>query len=1243
MWRARDLETGLSVALKVLKRNSPGARARFEREAQVLHALAHPSIVEYISHGAMPDGRLWIATEWVDGPDLWEVLRPGPMSWTDAARMGAGVAGALAALHRDGVVHRDIKPGNLLLPNGDPASVKVLDLGLAHVRDAPLITAVGVTIGTPGYMAPEQVRGEITIDPAADVFSLGCVIYESLFGERAFGGSHTMAVLVRCLFDPVALPSRGLPARLVDLLERMFVKQAAERPSAEEVQEELLGLSRDLRVALAAPVPREATTLTSQEVRVVSVILVSDARVLDPEAPTLHTTESSGLVQAGGDLTGLAARFGARVERLPDGSVVAILAGLSTPRERALSAAHCALALRGHFPKLAVVLSTGWGVAGGALPVGPAVDHAIELLPAAPRTGVRIDPGTARVLGPEFELQKDAGGLVLVGTRRAQATSVRPAPCFGREKEIATLQAALSRVRARRRSQGFLVTAESGMGKTSLIQAFLTGLTDSDVQILRTWGDPQETAPYAMAGRAILRAAGIQHGEVIDVRRTKLLARVDQVLPESERQWVADFLGELAGVPMREEESEPLRVARADPQLKARRMRAAWAAWLRAEAAQRPTVLVMDDVHWADRSSVELLRASLGTVEWSRLLLVASSRPIDGDELLAGLQEVMTPLKLGPLSLEAGAELVKARLGDATSDGEIQRLLELSRGHPYLLDELTSDRRPDAAGGVPRTIVEVVQSRLDRLRKAERQVLRAASIFGANFWQGGVAELVGPVVEGQPLEECLESLIERGFIVPRPEAAFPGERELSFRHDIVREAVAATLTIADRRVAHRLAGGWLQARGARDAVVLANHFEQGGQPDSAVVWYLRAGREALASDDLARAEALARRGIACGAGDEVLGALHLVAAEACLWRSELLAAEQHAKDAARLLEGDEDRWCRSVVLLLISAVWLGHDEVVATWLGRLANPGDPDHRSGALCRIAGFLAVDGRPELAQEALSAAERAGGVAGAPLTLALQRRALAYLNLHDGDLGAVPSALAEASTAFEDVGDLRNAWMERVNRGYVFILLGRYEEAVSTLRDAQKVTERIGLVGVVGIALHNHGYALVRLKRLDEGLALLERAVAHYERHGDLRFAGASRMYLSDALRGLGKDREAERECRHAEETLAGFPGLRALARARLSRLRLECGDALGAIDFAELAVAVLAQRHMDEAGLIRLVHAQALAAAGRASEATEAYRSAATALRDRAARIVDLDSRTSFLEAVAEHALTLELSD
>lgn len=235
VFRAVDRDTGAFVALKVLQKQLHTETERFLLEARVLSQLQHPAIVRYVAHGVTSDGAPFIAMEWLEGEDLWARLQQRVFTIEETVSVARRLAEALASAHAQGIVHRDIKPSNIFLEGNDVSRVKLLDFGVARMLDVQRqLTMTGTFLGTPAYTAPEQARGERHIGPEADVFSLGCVLFECLTGRGPFDADNVMAVLTRLLMEqPARLREhrRDIPESVASLVERMISKDPKKRPA----------------------------------------------------------------------------------------------------------------------------------------------------------------------------------------------------------------------------------------------------------------------------------------------------------------------------------------------------------------------------------------------------------------------------------------------------------------------------------------------------------------------------------------------------------------------------------------------------------------------------------------------------------------------------------------------------------------------------------------------------------------------------------------------------------------------------------------------------------------------------------------------------------------------------------------------------------------------------------------------------------------------------------------------------
>lgn len=251
VYRARYLPENKEIALKVLHLHlltDEQILFRFEREARSGFSVKHSRICEVFSQGVLQSGQPFIAMELLHGENLGTVLRQKKiLSAQEAIEIFIGCTVALKAAHEQGIVHRDIKPANIFLLNGTGADVKLLDFGMAKIlAEANDFTQTGPGFGTIHYMSPEQVRGD-TIDSRTDIYSLGCVMYESLTGNKVFLGRSAYQIMERHLNEqPSPLSSaqenNEIPAKLEEIVLKTLNKNPASRMSAEELLEELLAL-----------------------------------------------------------------------------------------------------------------------------------------------------------------------------------------------------------------------------------------------------------------------------------------------------------------------------------------------------------------------------------------------------------------------------------------------------------------------------------------------------------------------------------------------------------------------------------------------------------------------------------------------------------------------------------------------------------------------------------------------------------------------------------------------------------------------------------------------------------------------------------------------------------------------------------------------------------------------------------------------------------------------------------------
>ncbi|WP_037669017.1 serine/threonine-protein kinase, partial [Streptomyces afghaniensis] len=251
---------GQRVALKVIRPDlaeDQEFRSRFAREVSAARRIRGGCTARLVAADLDAD-RPWFATQYVPGPSLHDkVAAEGPLGAADVAAVGAALSEGLVAVHEAGVVHRDLKPSNILL---SPKGPRIIDFGIAWATGASTLTHVGTAVGSPGFLAPEQVRG-VAVTPATDVFSLGATLAYASMGDSPFGHGSSEVMLYRVVHEEPQL--HGVPDALAPLVRACLAKDPEERPSTLQLSMRLKEIAAREAQDLAGvrpPAPRSAET-----------------------------------------------------------------------------------------------------------------------------------------------------------------------------------------------------------------------------------------------------------------------------------------------------------------------------------------------------------------------------------------------------------------------------------------------------------------------------------------------------------------------------------------------------------------------------------------------------------------------------------------------------------------------------------------------------------------------------------------------------------------------------------------------------------------------------------------------------------------------------------------------------------------------------------------------------------------------------------------------------------------------
>lgn len=1266
VYQARDQQSGEGVALKLLLSEDEQGVRRMLQEGAALAALSHPGIVRYVAHGTADNGLPYVAMEWVTGETLSHRMARAPLSLADALRVVRQVAEALGYAHGRGIVHRDVKPSNVMLSVGKTEGVKLLDFGVARLGRTASLTATHAVIGTPAYMAPEQARGSSELTPAADVFSLGCVLYRCLSGQPPFQGSDVIAILSKVLLEEPRdlgelVPSLPLP--VVALCRSLLSKPPEERPP------DGLAVARELERLEAAVAPEAArataniATLQESEsgpssrsighgeLRLISVLLASRPRSVAADPDEVTRTVSVDL----GKLTELTRRHGGSVEQLLDGTLVISVSARGAATDSAASVARLALALRSSLGGSKLVLATGRGAVRGAVPMGDVIDRAGALLRRAGHSGIHIDAVTAGLLDARFEVSGDDADLVLVREKEtaepARTVLGKTTPFVGRERESRLLFGLLEESAEESRAAVALVTAPPGFGKSRLSHELIARARarDPNTVVLTAAADPaSDGAPLHVLADLVRREAGLRLGADDALSRQQLSARVARRVPAEDARRVAAFLGEVCRVPFPDADDEQLAAARRETRLMGDQILLAFVDFLSHETRAAPVLVLLDDLHWADAPSVDILDAALRSLRDAPLAIFGFARPeVEGrfPRLFADRDLVKVPL--GELAKKGAERLVRAVLGDDVDDEGVQRLVTQAAGNAFLLEELIRTRSEQRGSDVPESALAIVQARLETLPEVSRRVLRAASVFGNKFWSAGVSELLGGPESTQWSDSTLDHLEHAELIVRRPDSGLSGHREWTFRHALTRDAAYATLLDADRVIGHRLAAEWLERIGVHDALMIAEHFERGGERLRAAAHLQRAAEQALSANDFPAVIALAERALASGVAGATRASLQMLQADAHAWRGQNAAMAEKALEARAGFVPGSSGWFRATGS---AGFALGRSGELdrAEQLGREAlteEPGDElaeIERGRALTRISLNLILAHR-DLAPELLVAADEVGKAH--PNDGEVQARvhgAHALAASVRNDVGGYLEHTRLVLAARERFGDVRNALFQLSNLGDGLVRVGAHQEAEALLRRAVEQAGRLGLAPNAAVARHNLARALARQGRLEAALEVALEARQAFEKQGDPRLSALANAGVADVCSGLGRHADALEAAERGIALAGDYPTAAASARAALVRALLDAQEIARADEQARAVARVL-----DELGELeeddaraRLACAEAFRAAGALDLARGMLGEALRRLDTLAATLTDPDLRERF-SAMEENRRLREL--
>jgi TOMM system kinase/cyclase fusion protein len=884
VFRAVQRSTGQSVAVKILERASePGGGLdpvhveRFRRETRLCASLHHPHLVRLVD-GGEEEGWLYTVFEFVPGRSLEQVLEEeGALPAEDALHMMAQVLDAVGYAHRQGVIHRDLTPANVMVPDaGLRRNALVLDFGIgafserARSEEIARLTATNEAIGTPSYAAPEQLRGEPP-SVRSDLYSWGLVLLECLSGEKPVRGNSIQEQLAQQLGpDPVEVPEAVRAMPVYRVLARALSKSPEERPASAE---ELMALLRLASAPLTAGVPASGGSETPAPLRPVTVLSVRGTW----PPPAGGVPEGQHRIRALQRVVDEAVRaHGGRCIAALGSRVVGLFGGSEPMEQAARAALEAAARARDAMAAEADAAVLFAGVRSGemAAPEGdvPApfeaaasavVDEAVALearaganeIWACHETQLRLRDRAA--LEPVPGIGHGATEAPLFRLARA-AADLRSAPStastlIGRRSELARLEAT-ARTAWAGRPQSVLVAGEAGIGKSRLVHELKRRL--DTIRWIACRCTPESA--HSPLRPVVEWLAGQTKETPLETLLEELHLDVHALHP---------LLAELTGAPLHPAHPAPA----LSPRLKRERVMDATIELILAEARREPLVFWMEDLHWADPTTRELLLDLVRRVRSAEtfepeielpLFIVLTARSTF--EPPWSLSDVSL-IQLLSLSRSDSEELVRTLLrgGARCDEGLIASLVDRAGGVPLFLEEMArvardSERqRSDRASRpapLPATLQDLLDARIQRLRSSTRRTAQQAACVGREFDFPLLVAIAGR--EEEALRDDLADLRREGIVYRRSDA---GADRYAFHHALLSDAARDSMQPEERcsthlQIAMSLLGDPSEQTAERHPERLAHHFEEARAFERAIEFWNRAAFAAFGRS--AHAEAI---------------------------------------------------------------------------------------------------------------------------------------------------------------------------------------------------------------------------------------------------------------------------------------------------------------------------------------------------------------------------------------------------
>ncbi len=913
VYKARDNKLHRFVALKFLVRGLSGhedAKLRFIQEAQAASSLDHQNICTIYEIDETPDGQMYIAMAYYEGETLKKKIEQGPQNFPEALDAVIQISRGLSKAHGQGIVHRDIKPANVI-ETGDRI-MKIVDFGLAKLVSEARLTTTEALIGTPAYMSPEQASGE-SADQRTDLWSLGVVFYELLTGQLPFSADNEYSILYQIINRP-PVPPRDLRTDIPEEAERIILKCLEKKPekrypSTDQLLADLLQLKDSLEKEKVTSAARKTADARRETERRLATVLSGEilnssqvVKSLEPEEAALVLNRCFEL------LASIIKKYGGRIDRMTGNSFMAAFSVPQAIEDAPKKAVNTAIELRNSLARfnqdeglsvpleIRLGINTGTVIVGARGPdqeynvLGEAVDIASQLCELGEKNAVTVGPLTHRYTSNDFEYE--AVKLVALKGRAEPGTAYRLlssrgkpyrthpgaermiySDMVGRDRNLDKL---MLHVLEAVNGEGSIVSVigEAGIGKSRLVAELSRKDIMKKVTLLQgralSFGTNLSFHPVI----DILRGwAGIEEEDPPSVSSQKLEKAIRNVYPEGASE-VFPFIATLMGLKLLGAPAE--RVKGIPGEALEKIILKNFRDLIIKVSFLKPLVLILEDLHWADSTSLDLLESLFRLATSNSILFINVMRPdYDTSErilrtLRSRYPDHATEICLEPLNDAECATLIGNLLNTEALPNHIRELIaRRAEGNPFFIEEVARSFIDDGiveikdgrfrvtdridAVEIPESISNIIMARVDKLDEQTKSLLKTASVIGRNFFYKILAEVAKSTI-GE-IENKLNYLKEAQLILEKTRME---EVEYLFKHALAQEAVYNSILSTKRKALHLDVARSIE-RVFKDKLhefygLLALHFSLGEDLDKAEEYLIKAGEEALRSS--ASSEAL---------------------------------------------------------------------------------------------------------------------------------------------------------------------------------------------------------------------------------------------------------------------------------------------------------------------------------------------------------------------------------------------------